>query len=71
MVTPFLAVSTPKNQSREKVSKVVRSPESVVGKRRGKSNAKMVSMPASPAKEVEKGGGLAHDPSRKRLFKKK
>ena len=72
LITPFMAVSTPKNHYAETGSKLLKSPEAGgITKKRRKSNAKMVSMPASPAKSREKGPTITPDVSRKRLFKKK
>jgi hypothetical protein len=48
-----------------------RSPEVELLKKRKKSSAKMISMPASPAKEVESTYLITPELSRKKLFKKK
>jgi hypothetical protein len=62
---------TPKNKSKEKKMKLKKSPEAELLKKRKKSSAKMISMPASPAKEVESTYLITPEMSRKKLFKKK
>ena len=69
--SPFLSTLTPKNKSREKKLKQKKSPELELLKKRKKSSAKMISMPASPAKEAESTFLVTPELSRKKLFKKK
>ncbi len=66
-----MSTLTPKNKSKEKKMKQKKSPDVQLLRKRKKSSAKMISMPASPAKEVESTYLATPELSRKKLFKKK
>lgn len=51
-INPFFSTFTPKNLSREKKIKTKKSPGDTLLKKRKKSSAKIVSMPASPEKDI-------------------
>lgn len=67
----LLSSFTPKNSSKETRIQGKKSPAGSLLKKRRKSTAKMVSMPASPAKDVESTYLGTPELSRKRLFKKR